>query len=96
MFYSLVLTEDDRSRIELYTRDQRNSDEWYQQRQGRLTASDFHKVYAIQQQTNPTTVVRWLLSMPNIDHIPAIRWGADHEDVARQDNINEMSSTLNV
>jgi len=54
LFYSLVLTEDSCSRIEFHTRDQRNSDEWYQQRQGRLTASDFHKVYAMQKQTNPT------------------------------------------
>jgi len=26
-------------------------------------------------------------------HTPAIRWGADHEDVARQNYINEMSSS---
>ena len=81
LFFSLVITEDDCSRIEFYTRDQRNSDEWYQQRQGRLTASDFHKIYAMQKQTNPTVVARRLLSKLNIDHIPAIRWGADHEDV---------------
>ena len=92
LFYSLVLSEDDCSRIESCTRDQRNSDEWYRQRQGRLTASDFHKIYAMQKQTNPTTVVRRLLSKPNISHIPAIRWGVDHEDLARQDYIKEMST----
>ena len=39
-------------------------DEWYQQRQGRLAASDFHKIYAMQKQTNPTIVARRLLSKP--------------------------------
>jgi len=47
----------------------------------------------MQKQTNPTVVARWLLSKSNIDHKPAIRWGADHEDVVRQDYINEMSSS---
>ena len=93
LFNSLALSGEDCSRIECSTRDQRKSDEWYRQRQGRLTASDFHKVYAMQKQTNPTTVARQLLSKPDISHIPAIRWGVDHEDVARQDYIKEMSSS---
>jgi len=93
LFYSLVLSEDECSTIEFSTRDQRNSDEWYRQRQGRLTASEFHKIYAMQKQTNPTTVAKRLLSKPSISHIPAIRWGVDHEDVARQNYIEEMSSS---
>ena len=60
-------------------------------RQGRLTTSDFQKIYAMQKQTNPTASC--CKGQPNIDHIPAIRLGADHEDVARQDYINEMSSS---
>ena len=91
LFYSLTLSEDDCIRIECLTRDQRNSEEWHQQRKGRLTASDFHKVYA--KQTNPTTVANRLLSKPNLSRIPAIKWGVDNEDIARQDYVSEMLST---
>ena len=66
LFYSLTLSEDDCVRIECLTRDQRNSEEWHQQRKGRLTASDFHKVYAMQKQTNPTMAAKRLLSKPNL------------------------------
>jgi len=58
LFYSVTQSEDDCVRIECLTRDQRNSEEWHQQRKGRLTASDFHNVYAMQKQTNPTMVAK--------------------------------------
>ena len=92
LFYSLNFTLEDCSKIECATRDLRNTDEWYRQRQGRLTASDFHKVYSMRKQTDPTTVARCLLSKPDISHLPAVQWGINNEDVARQDYIKEMSS----
>ena len=89
-FYSLCLSEEDCSRIEYVTQDQRNSDEWYQQRQGTLTASNFHTVLSMQKQTIPITIAKCLLSKCDISHLPAVRWGINHEDVARQDYIKVM------
>ena len=47
----------------------------------------------MQKQTNPTTVAKRLLSKLSISHIPAIQWGVDQEDVARQNYIEEMPSS---
>ena len=93
-FYSLCLSEEDCSRIEYVTQDQRNSDEWYRQRQGRLTASNFHTVLSMQKQTNPITIAERLLSKCDVSHLPAVRGGINHEDVARQEYIKEMQSHI--
>ena len=47
----------------------------------------------MQKQTNPTMVAKRLLSKPNLSHIPAIKWGVDNEEIARQDYVSEMLST---
>ena len=47
LFYSLNFSSEECSRIEHVTWHQRNTDEWYRQRQGRLTASDFHKIFSM-------------------------------------------------
>ncbi len=45
----------------------------------------------MRKQTDPTTVAERLLSKPDISHLPAVQWGINNEDVARQDYIKEMS-----
>ena len=47
LFYSLNFSSEECSRIEHVTWHQRNTNEWYRQRQGRLTASDFHKIFSM-------------------------------------------------
>ena len=47
LFYSLNFSSEECSRIEHVTWHQRSTDEWYRQRQGRLTASDFHKIFSM-------------------------------------------------
>ena len=95
LFYSLNFSSEECSGIEHATRHQRNSDEWYRQQQGRLTASDFHRVFSMRKQTDPTSVAECLLSKPDISHLPAVQWAINNEDAARQDYIKEMSSHTN-
>ena len=42
---SLNLSDFEINLIEEVTRSQSSSDEWFQQREGRITASNFHRVY---------------------------------------------------
>ena len=95
LFYSLNITKQECRRIEEATRMQRDCTEWFQQREGRLTASSFHSVLNMRKQTDPATVAKKFLNKQNISHIPAIRWGISNEERARQDYISAMSSHTN-
>ena len=92
LFYSLTLSEEECTRIEHATREQTNSVEWHQQRQGRLTASTFHKIFGMRKQTDPVNAAKRLLSKPDIS---AVQWGISKEDTAKQDHISKMSSHTN-
>ena len=54
---------------------QRDCTEWFQQREGQLTASSFHSILNMRRQIDPTTVAKRFLNKKDISHIPAIRWG---------------------
>ena len=95
LFNSLHLQEEECAAVEQATRSQRENDIWYQQRQGRLTASSFHNILTMKKQTNPKVLIDRLLRIEDLSHIPSIKWGIDKEDVARQAYIKEMSSHQN-
>jgi len=94
LFYSLKLSKDECQSIEVATSMQRDSEEWFQQREGRLTASTFHNILNMRKQTDPTAVAKRFLNKQDLSHIPAIRWGISNEERARQDYVITMSSHI--
>ena len=91
LFYQLNLTQEQCDAIKLTTRRQRESDTWYNLRQGRLTASSFHSVLNMKSKTDPTTFLQRVLMKEDLSHIPAINWGIKNEETARQEYTREMS-----
>ena len=88
----IPLNERDVSKIERTTRNQSKSNTWKEQRKGRITASNFKSVSAkvdsvarakgtLKSKTT-ALVSRLLHGSPNIDYIPAIKWGKEKEDQA--------------
>ena len=92
IFLSLTVTDEESKVIESVTHSQRDSSEWYSQRQGRITASLFHDVFAYKGKSNPDSLLKRLLLPVDISHIPAIKWGIEKEDLARRHYIAEMAS----
>ena len=92
LYFTLTLTDQECSVIEKLTRSQRESKRWFEYREGRLTASSFHSIYTLQKQTNPENLVQRILSAKDISHIPAVQWGINNENTARQEYIQKMSS----
>ena len=94
LFFGLTITDEQCKQIEKAICLQSKSDEWTRQRNGRLTASNFHDVFVRKVTTNPVTIVWHVMGYKhNMNFLPAIRWGNEHENVARQQYISEMSQT---
>ena len=70
----------------------RDSDIWYQQWYGRLTASSFHSILTMKKQTESKVADR-LLKNEDLSYIPAVKWGIDKEDIARQTYTKEILSS---
>lgn len=78
--------------IEKKTRNQAASKTWYEQREGRLTASRHHEVYTKvntvlrAKKVHKTTplVAKLLGKEKDISHLPALQWGRDNEATARR------------
>ena len=67
------------------TTGQRNNSRWKAQRYGKLTSSNFGRAIAVMENPHLTNVQRLskdLYNPKNLDNIPAIRCGLDHESVA--------------
>ena len=79
IFRSLSLSQKDCENIERSTQLQSESEDWHKQRRGRLTASTFHDVLVKKNRTNCESLVKKCLFEQDISHIPAIKWGIDHE-----------------
>ena len=89
----LILSTDKTIRyIEYSTREQSNSELWFNMRKGRLTASKHHDIYtkintlarstgAIKPKTTPL-VSKILYKNKSLSKVAAIRWGTDHEAIA--------------
>ena len=91
IFRFLSFTQEDCDIIEKSTRLQRKCLEWHKQRKGRLTASVFHDVMVKKSQTNCESLVKKFLIKKDISHIPAIKWGIDHESDGRTEYIRQMT-----
>ena len=84
VFKSLVLSWEECVYLEECTRLQSQSRLWFEHRVGRITASKFAAVAHASVDPPPPYLIRQLIERSrSLGHIPAIRWGIDHEDVAR-------------
>ena len=91
IFIGLSITDEQCKQIEKATYLQSKSDEWTRQRNGRLTASNFHDVFVRKVTTNPVTIVWRVMDYEhNLNFLPAIKWGNEHENVARWQYISEI------
>ena len=74
MFIGLPITDEQCKQIEKATCLQSRSDEWTRQRNGRLTASNFHDVFMRKATSNPVAIVWRVMGYEhnNLNFIPAI------------------------
>jgi len=92
LFQSITITNEQALILEEKTRGQSSSPEWHEQRHGRLTASVFHDVWARKDSTDPDNLVRRILyGGPDLNEVPAIRWGINNEGQAQQEYVASMS-----
>lgn len=84
----LTLSKEEMLRIEQATRGQANNLEWKRLRKGRVTASNFYRVYTKVESlrrkpnTDCSKLVESLLNPPNIGHLPQISRGVQLEQTA--------------
>ena len=71
--------------IELYTRKQRETNVWHEQRRGRTTASSFHDVFVRKATSDTSALVnRFLTENENLGNfVPSVQWGIEKEDAAK-------------
>ena len=93
VFNSITISEEECKYIERYTRSQRENSLWYEQRCGRVTASCFHDIVSRKKNSSPDNLVTRFLRREDISNIPAIKWGIDNEDKAREVYVTKMSSS---
>lgn len=95
MFNSITISEEECKGIKQYTQNQRENSLWYEQRCGRLTASCFHDIVSRKNTSSPDNLVMRFLTRKDISNIPAIKWGIDNKDKAREAYVMKMSSSHN-
>lgn len=93
MFNSITISEEECKYIERFTRSQRENSLWYEQRCGHLTASCFHDIVSRKKNSSPDNLVMRCLTRKDISNIPAIKWGIDNKDKAREAYVMKMSSS---
>ena len=94
LFYTLNISDAEVHAIRNATIDQHNCAAWTEQRQGRLTASVFHDVLVRKSSTSPVPLVMKIMGYEKNDlsHVPAIKWGVQNENFARDQYANLMSA----
>ena len=65
----------------------------YEQRCGRFTASSFHDILVRKTSSDPNVLVKRLVTKKDLSHIPAIHWGIEHQDEAREGYISKAMSS---
>ena len=79
------LTTEEICDLAFRTTGQRNNSSWMSHRFGKLTSSHFGRAISAMNNPHSTNIQRLrddLFAPKNLDHIPAIKWGVDHESVA--------------
>lgn len=87
----LRVTPDEARYVEETTRLQSNSLVWYEQRAGRITSSVVHQVLHTNHTHPSQSLIRRICSdTPSKLNVPAIKWGREHESVARQEYLGGL------
>lgn len=81
----IKLSEEQRLNVEICTRGQSSNEIWSSQRQGRITASNFKRVFTLKDTTDPSNLVKHLIQGASFGkNIPAsIEWGRKKETPAK-------------
>ena len=88
----ITVTTDQASYLEECTKLQSQSLVWIEHRTGRITASKFLAVKRASLHPPPASLVRQLMNRTgSLSHVPAIQWGIEHEEVARNAYIESAS-----
>ena len=91
------LTSEEIRDIAFTTTGQRHSSDWKAYRYGKLTSSKFGRAITVMRNPHQTNLQRLrdeLYVLKNVHHVPAIRWGLDHESVAIDAYQNKTGSIL--
>ena len=69
----------------LKTIDQGSSKFWYDQRSGRITASNFYRVCHMRESTEKSNIVKLLMNYCPMEHVPEqLQWGCEKEIAASE------------
>ena len=72
-----------RENVELVTRGQTSTQEWFRFRTGRITASKMHSVYHTNENMPSVSLIRSIFyPTKNSFQTVGIKWGCEHEDTA--------------
>ena len=66
IFLSMKVSDCECRLIERSTKQQRECDDWFMYRKGRITASSFHDIYVLKAQTDPKKLINKILLSPNL------------------------------
>ena len=89
---TLTINDEEACYLERSTRGQASTSLWFEHRVGRITASVFGSVAKCREKSFPTSLVKTIMqySGSNTD-VPAIKWGAEHEQEAHEAYANIMA-----
>ena len=96
------MTNDEVKRVEIETRGQSGNEMWFDQREGRITASNFHTYHTKMESilksrkrsksTYTSLVFNILNKSDDISHLPQIKWGIEHEKDAIKSFLSDAAS----
>ncbi|XP_019861959.1 PREDICTED: uncharacterized protein LOC109590493 [Amphimedon queenslandica] len=77
--------------LESSTRGQSSSYLWHDYRRGLITSSHFHSVLHHTGRAYPTSIVQTIMQYKSLSsYIPSLKWGREHEDIARKEYAKYM------
>uniref|UniRef100_A0A1X7VXI9 YqaJ viral recombinase domain-containing protein n=1 Tax=Amphimedon queenslandica TaxID=400682 RepID=A0A1X7VXI9_AMPQE len=93
-FDSIRVTEYQAKNLSELTKEQAESDLWMQHRVGRITQSKMHQDMKCKRKQYPMSLVKSIMQYDTVNpNIPALKWGKDNEDIARQQYSSMMEQS---
>lgn len=85
------LRPDQCEKLETITQQQSQSKDWHTHRAGRITSSTFHRVCRSTDKTSKASLMKIMHYDKKELNVPAVLWGKEMEDTARQYYANEIT-----
>lgn len=98
-FNNIQVTQEEADFLQKATASQSSCTTWYEHRKGRITASHFYNVFShitsnsqnSRARVYPKSIVKRIMQYYSCaDNVPALKWGTENEDKAREDYIVHM------